>query len=59
MGIIKGLDDPIKHTRGDVESIFTSWSYYEDVADYMGGRKDAGGVVLTKKFKKARLFLRQ
>jgi hypothetical protein len=45
-----GSATPTEHNEGDNNSIYTSWSIYESVADKFGGRKGIGGVVLIKTF---------
>ena len=45
-----GNATPEEHNNGDNNSIYTSWSFWPQVADKFGGRKGPGGVVLTKTF---------
>lgn len=44
----------IEHTRGKNNSIFTSWTISEDVANYHANKEGLGGVVLQKTFKVGR-----
>ena len=46
-----GHNDPDAHNMGDYKSIYTSWSFSRNVADYHANKNGAGGVVLIKRFK--------
>ncbi len=48
-----GHSDPELHNAGGNESIFTSWTWARTVANYHANKRGAGGVVLTKKFRRS------
>ena len=56
-GAIFPHDNPERHTYGDNNSIYTSWSQYKSEAKrFVRGRsKKKGGVILIKKFKRSQL----